>query len=64
VGDPKDCRDNANRCIEIMNDSINVRRRETLLNLAKAWLQLARDLENSPEFSARCGDVSIIKKVS
>ena len=44
-GDPKECRDHAKTCLRMASEAKTPQARETLENLAQAWLHLAADLE-------------------
>lgn len=43
--DPQECRENAARCIELANESIDQKIQDISYDLALAWLKLASELE-------------------
>ena len=47
VGDPKECRDNAQRCIEMANRSKDTKTQTMLFDMAAVWTKLAADIERS-----------------
>jgi hypothetical protein len=46
-GDPKECRDHAKECLRMAEMAISEDARATFNDLAKTWLRLAYDLEQS-----------------
>jgi hypothetical protein len=44
-GDAKDCRDNAERCVQMANDASDVRLQSALFDIAQSWTALAVQLE-------------------
>jgi hypothetical protein len=61
VMDSKDCRDNANRCVEMANNAADKRMQSTLFDLAKAWMNLATELESNEAFRDAVKGVDIFK---
>ena len=59
MADPKDCRDNAARCIEMANDALDARMQGILFDMANMWLKLAADLERSSTVRARYREVEV-----
>ena len=49
-GDPKECRQHALACVRLAQNSASPQAREEFANLARTWLRLADDLEQSLAF--------------
>jgi hypothetical protein len=49
MDDPKDCREQAARCIEMANGALNVRMQSLMFDMANIWLKLAVELERGEE---------------
>jgi hypothetical protein len=45
MANPKDCRDRAKCCIEMANDSLDTEVQSSLFEIARAWTELAEELE-------------------
>jgi hypothetical protein len=45
VPDSKECNENAHRCIEMANRSQDTKLQSTLFEMAKAWMQVAAELQ-------------------
>jgi hypothetical protein len=59
MADPKECRDNAARCIEMANEALDARMQAVLFEMANMWLKLAADLERSSAVRARYREVEV-----
>jgi hypothetical protein len=57
--DSKKCRDYANHCVEMANKASNEHAQSTLLNLAKAWLKVADELDTNDIFWNHARDPEI-----
>ena len=49
-GDPKECRQNALACVRLAQTSASPQAREEFANLARTWIRLADDLEQTLAF--------------
>ena len=49
-GDPKECRQHALFCVRLAQTSASPQAREEFANLARTWIRLADDLEQSRAF--------------
>jgi hypothetical protein len=64
MADPKDCRANAARCIEMANEALNTRIQSLMFEMADMWLKLAAELEHSSAVRARFQHVDVGMKES
>ena len=60
-GDPKECRENAKRCLEIAQTARTEADRERLEGLAQRWLALATDFEAANVLLGKWSSVRIIR---
>ena len=44
IGDPKECRSYAERCIELAGETTNEHLKHELMNLATTWMRLADEI--------------------
>ena len=51
-GDPKECRQHALACVQLAQTSASPQAREEFANLARTWIRLADDLEQTLAFLA------------
>ena len=51
-GDPKECRQNALACVRLAQTSASPQAREEFAKLARTWIRLADDLEQTLAFFA------------
>jgi len=56
----KDCRNSAIRCIEMANKAVSPRLQTALIELARSWMRLARELESQTAFSERAEDAVVV----
>jgi len=59
MGSAKYCRNSAIRCIEMAKRAASLRLQTTLIELARSWMRLARELESRTAFSERAEDVVV-----
>jgi hypothetical protein len=59
MADPKECRANAARCIEMANEALNTRMQSLMFEMADMWLKLAAELERSSAVRARFQQVDV-----
>jgi hypothetical protein len=55
----KDCHDNAARCVELANAAKTVSAQNLLFEMARAWMELAEQLEQNPALEQRLGDIRL-----
>jgi hypothetical protein len=58
TGSPKECRSHAMVCSRLAETLPDGRSREMFASLAKTWLELATDLENSQALLDTCSELS------
>jgi len=59
MADPKDCHDNAARCIEMANEALDARMQAVLFEMANLWLKLAADSERDSAVRAHYREVRV-----
>jgi hypothetical protein len=55
-GDPKECRQHALACVRLAQTSASPQAREQFANLARTWIRLADDSEQTEAFLATLDD--------
>jgi hypothetical protein len=55
----KDCHDNAARCVELANGAKTVATQNLFFEMARAWIEVAEQLEQDPALEERRGDVRL-----
>jgi len=60
MADPENCRENANRCLLMASQATDAHLRSILVRLAKAWMELAEQLERKHEPGNALPDGDII----
>jgi hypothetical protein len=60
-GDPAECREHAKECLRIAANATRPGARELFEELARSWLRLACDLENSAALLKEWGEPSVKK---
>lgn len=45
--DARDCRANAEACIDLANTAVNTQLQSSLFDIAQSWMKLAADIERS-----------------
>ena len=63
-GDPKECREHAQRCLALAAETNDLRLKESLTDLAKRWASIAADLEATRALLAEAGLLSSEKSPS
>jgi hypothetical protein len=61
MASPTDCRNNALRCIEMANETLDQHLQATLFDLSMKWMRLARKLEDDVTAIEQLRDVSVIR---
>jgi hypothetical protein len=62
-GDPAECREHAKECLRIAANATRPGARELFEELARSWLRLACDLENSAALHKEWGEPSVKKSI-
>jgi hypothetical protein len=60
--DAADCRECANRCIDMANEAVAETKQLSLLRWAHAWLRLAEDIEDDALLRIQIKDVAVLKR--
>ena len=60
-GDPKECREQANQCLELASKAPSPLSKARFEELAQTWLRLARNLEHARALLKNWGDPTFRK---
>ena len=61
-GDPKECRQHALNCVHLADGASTPEMRDHFAKLARTWIKLADELEQSEAFLRAIGDDELIKQ--
>jgi len=60
--DAADCRECANRCVDMANEAVSQTKQLSLLRWAQAWLRLAEEIEGDALLRNQIKDVAVLKR--
>ena len=58
-GDPKQCREQAKRCLRLAHEATNPALKDSLADIAQQWMRLATDLEATKHLLEAWGEPSL-----